>query len=69
MSRTLGEAIGAARRKAGLTVEALAKKIDVTKQAVSSWETDVSVPRSDHLPGLARALGVTVGELFGEQRK
>lgn len=62
---TLGKRIGQYRRKLGLTQEALARKLDVTNQAVSKWESDQCCPDISLLPGLADIFGITIDELFG----
>jgi ribosome-binding protein aMBF1 (putative translation factor) len=46
------------RRALGLTQERLAKRIGVTKAAVSSWELGKFSPTPRIIPKLARALGV-----------
>ena len=61
---SLAEKIYQARKKAGLSQEALADALGVTRQAVSKWETGKSSPRSDKLPLLAQILGVEVGQLY-----
>ena len=38
----LQEKITYCRKKAGLSQEALAEKMDVSRQAISKWETGVS---------------------------
>ena len=38
----LNEKIYACRKKAGLSQEALAERIGVSRQAISKWETGVS---------------------------
>lgn len=40
MDMTLGNKIATYRKKLGITQEGLAKKLDVTNQAVSKWESD-----------------------------
>jgi len=39
---TLGEKIQELRKVSGLSQEALAEKMDISRQAVSKWETDLS---------------------------
>ena len=41
---TLGEKIQALRREAGLSQEGLADHLGVSRQAVSKWETNLSLP-------------------------
>lgn len=37
---SLGTSLGQARRKAGLTQEAVAEKLGVSRQTISKWELD-----------------------------
>ena len=39
---TLGERILAMRTRLGISQSALAEKLDVSRQSVSKWETEVS---------------------------
>ena len=66
-SRRIGERIKAARKAKGLTQSILAEKLDVTFQAVSSWEQGKFIPDSDHLPALARELDLSLDALFAEK--
>lgn len=52
------------RKKRGLTQEQLAKKLNVSPQAVSKWEKS-SYPDGELLPLLSRTLGVSLDVLFG----
>lgn len=61
---TIGTRIAAARRAAGLSQEALAGKIGVSRQAVAKWEADASLPGADNLQELARALNISCDELL-----
>ena len=63
---TLGEKIAAARKAAGLTQERLAEKLDVTYQAVSTWERNENVPDTKKLAALAEALGGSIDDLLSE---
>lgn len=62
----LSEKIYALRRKNGLSQEALAEKVGVSRQAVSKWETGAAIPELDKLRALCACFGVTLDELTGE---
>lgn len=62
---TLGQRIAAQRKKIGLSQEALAEKLDVSRQAVSKWESDGAIPEIDKLIALSKFYDVTVGWLLG----
>lgn len=61
----LNEKILYYRKKAGLSQEALAAKIGVSRQAVSKWEVGDTAPELDKLVALTKAFGVTTDELLG----
>ena len=52
------------RQRAGLTQDALAERLHVTRQAVSSWETGKTAPDVETLTTLAAALKVDVRALI-----
>lgn len=54
------------REKAGLTQGDLADKLDVSRPAVSSWESGKIRPRLNKLQQLADLFDTTVAELMGE---
>lgn len=62
---TLGENIQAARKKKGLSQEALAEQVGVSRQALGKWEKDTALPSLDNLQALAAALDVSVDGLLG----
>ena len=66
-SLLIGERIKAARKAKGLTQSILAERLDVTFQAVSSWEQGKFIPDSDHLPALAKELDLSLDVLFAEK--
>ena len=58
-----------ARSRLSLTQDALAERVHVTRQTVSSWETGRTQPDLDMLLSLCRALDVPPEELlYGEKR-
>ena len=54
------------RVERGLTQDALAERLHVTRQAVSNWENGKNQPDLDMLEAVAAALEVEVAALFGE---
>lgn len=61
----LNEKILYYRKKSGLSQEALAARLGVSRQAVSKWEVGDTVPELDKLVALAKSFGVTTDELLG----
>ena len=60
----LGEKIYQHRRQLGLSQEALAEQLGVTRQAVSKWELGTSAPELETVVSLARTFGVTTDYLL-----
>ena len=58
----IGNKIRKLREAAGLSQEKLAEKMDVTRQAVSKWENNTSVPEMKNLLRLSELFGVSVEE-------
>ena len=61
----LGEKIRELRMRQGLSQEALAARLGVSRQAVSKWEKNLSYPDTENLLALAALLGVSSDELAG----
>ena len=49
-----------------MTRPEVARKLGVTRQAVGAWERGESPPTQDNLEALARLLGVTMSQFYGE---
>lgn len=65
---SLGATISRLRAEQNLSQEALADALGVSRQSVSKWETDGSVPELDKLVKLSEIFGVTLDHLVrGEQ--
>ena len=65
---TLGESIALLRTQKGWSQGDLADALDVSRQSISKWETDTSVPELDKLLRLSELFGVTLDALVrGEQ--
>ena len=67
MSESLGQRLQQFRKRANLTQEEVATKLNISPQAVSKWENDVSAPDISLLGEIADMFGVTVDELLGRQ--
>ena len=63
----LNEKIFYCRRKAGMSQEALAEELGVSRQAVSKWETGDAVPEISKLLSLAKTFDVTTDWLLSEE--
>lgn len=61
---TLGNKIYHFRKLINLSQEELANKLDVTRQSVSLWENDQSLPTIDNLKALSNLFNVSVDELL-----
>ena len=65
---TLSEKLIDLRRKAGLSQEQMAQRLDVSRQAVSKWETGESLPDTGKLLAISRLLGVTADYLLDDRQ-
>ncbi len=63
----LGETVSALRRQRGMSQQTLAEQLYVTRQTISKWEKNLSVPDADALVRLADALDTTVQSLLGQK--
>ena len=62
---SIGKNIAKYRKTKGFTQEELGAKLGVTNQAVSKWESEVSMPDVMLLPEIATALNITLDDLYG----
>ena len=68
MNETFGQRLLKLRKKKNLTQEAIAKKLNMSPQAISKWENDVSLPDISVLIELSEILDVSVDELLGKEK-
>lgn len=54
------------RKEKGLTQLAVAEKLDVSRQAISRWESGMALPSTDNLKCLGALYGVPVDYLISE---
>ena len=64
--QNLGERLYVLRKNKNLSQEEVAEKLNVTRQTISKWETNQSVPDFDKVIPLCELYGITPNELFIE---
>ena len=57
---TIGEKIFELRKEKGVSQETMAFELNVSRQAVSKWETDQSIPDLDKIKSLAEYFNVSI---------
>ena len=66
----VGNSIKKLREERGMTQDELAEKLNVTRQAVSNWETGKTQPDIETLTRLAEIFDVSVERIiYGSERK
>ena len=60
------EKILANRKRLNLSQEELSEKLNVSRQAVSKWESDQANPDIDKIVAMAQLFGISVDELVNE---
>ena len=65
---TLGQRICQKRKELGLSQETLGEQLGVSRQAVSRWELDETLPDTQNLLPLKEALGVSIDTLLDSTR-
>lgn len=63
---TLGEKIYRLRTEQGFSQETFGEKLGVSRQSVSKWETDQSVPELDKIVAISELFGVSTDHLLKE---
>lgn len=53
------------RKNAGMSQDALAEKLGVTRQAISKWELGTAMPETKSIVQIAQVFGVTTDYLLG----
>lgn len=65
---TLGQRIQELRKGLNLSQEELGERMGVSRQAISKWEGDQTIPELDKLIALSKLFGLTVGQLLGVEQ-
>ncbi len=65
---SLGEKLIQLRKKEGLSQEEVAEKLNVSRQTVSKWETDQTVPELFKIKSLSQLYNISYDYLIGENK-
>lgn len=68
MKETFGQRFQRLRKANNLTQEEVANRVNVTPQAVSKWENDISSPDISLLNSLADLFNISLDELLGREK-
>lgn len=66
---TFGEKLYQLRKRQGFSQEALAEKLNTTRQAVSKWENNNGYPETEKIILLAKLFQVSLDDLLVEERE
>ncbi len=65
----IGQKIAKARSNINLTQDQLAEKLDVSRQAISKWESNLTFPEAAKIAKLAKILNISCDYLLQEEEK
>ncbi len=66
---TVGENIQKYRKSLKMSQEELGQKLLVSRQTISLWEEDQTIPTIDNLMRLKKVFGVSIDEILGDENK
>lgn len=69
MKETFGQRFSRLRKSRGLTQGDVAEKLNISGQAVSKWENDISAPDISILSDLADIFNVSIDTLLGREKE
>lgn len=64
---TFAEKLKTLRKANGMSQEALAEKIGVSRQAVTKWETEGGIPDIENMISISKLFGITLDEFLSEK--
>lgn len=64
---TLGAKLQNLRKQSGMSQETLAGQLGISRQAVSRWELDISLPETENIIKLAKIFNVSFDYLLNEE--
>ena len=61
---TRAEKIKQLRKDNNMTQEDLAEKLNVSRQTISKWETNITIPDADNIVAISKLFNITTDELL-----
>ena len=65
MKLNFGEKLTKLRKEKGMSQEDLASNLNVSRQAVSKWESNISYPETDKIVAICKLFNYSMDELIG----
>ena len=65
---TFGEKLRESRKAAGLSQEELAEKLNVSRQAITKWETGAGIPDIGNLMTISNLFGIALDNFISEEK-
>ena len=65
---TFAEKLKALRKQTGMSQEKLAEKLNVSRQAVTKWETDAGIPDIENLRAISALFDISIDELLSNEK-
>ena len=65
---TFGEKLRESRKTAGLSQEELAEKLNVSRQAITKWETGAGIPDIGNLMTISNLFGIALDDFISEEK-
>lgn len=69
IGESMGEKLYVLRRQHRFTLEQLAQKLQVSRQTISSWEKNRTMPGKENLMKLSQLYGVSLDVLLGAEKR
>lgn len=66
---SLGKNLSLIRKKKGISQEELASKLNVSRQTISKWENDETIPNIYEVSAASKFLNVTIEELLNYEEE
>ena len=66
---TFAEKLKTLRKQAGMSQEQLAEKLRVSRQAVTNWETDGSIPDIENIMAISTLFDISIDDLFSKEKR
>lgn len=65
---TFAEKLKTIRKQAGMSQEQLAEKLNVSRQAITKWETDAGIPDIENIMAISALFDISIDELLSNEK-